>query len=79
MIGSVVEACTSATMSSEAEIAVIIQAAPTDWIRPPKLETRLAIQIARNVGSAKGASGVPVSGSGTSFMALEERRCPSAP
>ena len=38
MIGSVVEACTSATRSADALIEAISQAAPTDWIRPPKLE-----------------------------------------
>ena len=49
MIGSEVEACTSATMSTESEIEVISQAAPTPWISTPKLEARLAIQIERNV------------------------------
>ncbi len=47
MIGSAVEVWTSATMSSEAVIVVIIQAAPTAWIRPPKFEARLANQIVR--------------------------------
>ena len=50
MIGSVVEACTSATMLAEVVIEVIIQAAPTACTRPPKFDARLASQIARNVG-----------------------------
>ena len=50
MIGSVVEACTSATMSADEEIEAIIQAAPTAWISPPKFEARLASQIVRNIG-----------------------------
>ena len=35
---------------------VIIQAAPTPWMRPPKLETRLADQTARKMPMRKGAS-----------------------
>ena len=50
MIGSVVDAWTSATMSAESVSVVIIHAAPTDWISPPKLEASVASQIARNVG-----------------------------
>ena len=50
MIGSVVEACTSATMLAEVVIVVIIQAAPTAWTSPPKFEARLASQIARKIG-----------------------------
>lgn len=45
MIGKEVEACTSAIMFSELESDVIIHAAPTAWINPPKFEARLAIQI----------------------------------
>ncbi len=47
MIGSEVEACTSATMLAEGEMEAIIQAAPTDCTSPPKLEMRLAAQIRR--------------------------------
>ena len=50
MIGSVVEACTSATMLAEVVIVVIIQAAPTACTSPPKFDARLAIQIARKIG-----------------------------
>ena len=57
MIGSVVDAGTSATSTGEADSEVIIQAAPTDWISPPKLDARLAIQIARKMGMAKGEEG----------------------
>ncbi len=45
MIGSEVEACTSAIMFSEVESAVIIHAAPTAWISPPKLDAMLANQM----------------------------------
>src|SRR3546814_15964075 len=54
MIGSVTDAWTSAT-SSALPIEVIIDEAPTDWIRPPKLEARLGIQTARNSGLVSGA------------------------
>jgi hypothetical protein len=54
MIGSVVEACTRAMRSAEAPMEVISQAAPTDWINPPKLEARLAIQTARKMRCRKG-------------------------
>ena len=65
MIGSVVDAGTSATSTGEADSEVIIQAAPTDWISPPKLDARLAIQIARKMGMAKGEDGWGDSVSGT--------------
>src|SRR6218665_1755894 len=57
MIGSVVEAWTSATMSTEDESEVISQAAPTACTSPPKFEARLAIQIVRNISCRNGASG----------------------
>ena len=57
MIGSEVEACTSATIFTESVIDVIIQAAPTAWINPPKLEARLATQMTRNVSCLNGANG----------------------
>jgi len=43
-------------MSGDGAIESIIQEAPTDWIRLPKFETRLADQILRNVRERKGAS-----------------------
>ncbi|WP_234934297.1 hypothetical protein [Agrobacterium vitis] len=43
-------------MLSEEEIDVIIQAAPTSWIRPPKLEVMLANQIVRKIWFLKGAN-----------------------
>ncbi|MNX53735.1 hypothetical protein D3C86_844370 [compost metagenome] len=55
MIGRVIEAWTRATIWAEA-MEDIIQAAPTDWIRPPKLVTRLVIQTARKTGWFSGAS-----------------------
>src|SRR4051812_33828344 len=56
MTGSVVEACTSATRSAEPVVAVISQAAPTDWMRLPRLDARLASHTARKIGWLKGAS-----------------------
>ena len=47
MIGREVDACTSAIMFSEDDSAVIIQAAPTAWISPPKFEAMLANHIVR--------------------------------
>ncbi|WP_439630175.1 hypothetical protein [Shinella sp.] len=64
MIGSEVEACTSATMLAEDEIEAIIHAAPTAWMSPPKFETRLAAQISRKVSFRKGARGDVRSGTG---------------
>ena len=49
MTGSEVDACTSATRSAEPVIEVISQAAPTDWMRLPRLDARLAIQTARKI------------------------------
>ena len=43
-------------MSAERAIEVIIHAAPTDWIMPPKLETVLAIHTERKTGDCIGAS-----------------------
>ncbi len=48
-MGKVVEACTSATMSGEGAIDVISHEAPTVWMRLPKFETRLAVQISENM------------------------------
>jgi hypothetical protein len=56
MMGNVVEACTSATMSGEGAIDVISHEAPTDWMRLPKLETRLAVQIIAKMREWNGAS-----------------------
>ena len=64
MIGSEVEAWTSATILAEEVIEAIIQAAPTDWMSPPKLEIRLAAQITRKVSFLKGARGDVRSGKG---------------
>ncbi|MNI59828.1 hypothetical protein D3C73_1150080 [compost metagenome] len=54
MIGRVTDACTRAVIWAEA-MEVIIQAAPTDWISPPKLVTRLVIHTARKIGCFSGA------------------------
>ena len=55
MIGSIRAVCTSATLSAEAAICVIAQAAPTPWIRRPRLESRLASQMRRNIVYRRGA------------------------
>src|SRR5690349_20651628 len=54
--GSVVEPWTRATRSADPVIEVISQAAPTDWMRLPRLDARLASQTARKIGWLKGAS-----------------------
>jgi hypothetical protein len=56
MMGKVVEAWTRATMSAEGAIDVIIQEAPTAWMRLPKFETRLALQIIAKMREWNGAS-----------------------
>ena len=45
--GSAVAAWTQATKSTVGAIEVISQAAATDWIQTPKLESSVAIQMAR--------------------------------
>src|SRR5262245_58724468 len=57
MTGSEVDAWTSETMSADPAIEVISHAAPTDWMRPPRLEARLAAHTARKVEWLKGANG----------------------
>src|SRR3954468_22587375 len=42
-------------MSAEGAIEVISHEAPTPWIRLPKFETRLAVQMARKMRCRKGA------------------------
>src|SRR3977135_1119753 len=69
MIGSVVDACTSATMLAESEMAVIIQAAPTPWISDPKFEARLAIHTDWKMPCRKGANGEVRSVKGSSLVA----------
>jgi hypothetical protein len=43
-------------MSAEGAIEVISQEAPTPWIRLPKFEMRLAVQMARKMRCRNGAS-----------------------
>ena len=50
MTGKVVEAWTKAIRSGEAAIVVISHEAATAWISPPKFETSVANQTARNIG-----------------------------
>src|SRR3954454_19999261 len=56
MIGSVVDACTKAIIPADAPREVISQAAPTDSIKLPKLDARLASQTARKIECRKGES-----------------------
>ncbi len=55
IIGSISAVCTSATLSADEAICVIAQAAPTPWIRMPRLESRLASQMRRNTVWRSGA------------------------
>src|SRR5882762_8301473 len=55
MMGRVVDAWTRATMSADGAIDVIIHDAPTAWMRVPKLETRLAVQIIAKTREWNGA------------------------
>ena len=55
MIGSISAVCTSATLSAEEDICVIAQAAPTPWIKRPRLESRLASQMRRKTENFSGA------------------------
>src|SRR6478609_5209132 len=71
MIGRVVEAWTRATSSAEAAIEVISQEAPTDWIRPPKFEIRLASQTARKTRCCRGARGDALGPGGSAAGFLE--------
>jgi len=66
MIGSVVDACTSATIVADVVIDVIIHDAPTDWISPPKFDARLAIHMSRKTRWRSGASAGARAGDGTS-------------
>ena len=55
MIGSINEVWTSATLSADDVICVMAQAAPTPWIRSPRLDNRLASQMRRNTACRSGA------------------------
>src|ERR1700691_6161380 len=55
MIGSINAVWTSATLSADDVICVIAQAAPTPWIRSPRLDNRLASQIHRHTACRSGA------------------------
>jgi hypothetical protein len=70
MIGAAVDACTSATMFAESVIDVIIHAAPTAWMSPPKFDERLASQIARKVECLNGARGDAGTAPGSSAIMI---------
>jgi hypothetical protein len=54
MTGRLSAVCTSATLSADDAICVIAQAAPTPWIRIPRLDSTLASQMRRNVAWRRG-------------------------
>src|SRR5690606_18786487 len=56
-IGRLIDAWTRAIIWGDAPMLAIVHDAPTDWISPPKLEARLANQIARKSGMRKGEGG----------------------
>src|SRR6202022_4496429 len=73
MIGSISAVCTSATLSADDVIWVMAQAAPTPWIKSPRLESRLASQMRRNTTCRSGAatlSAANILGFGWSVMAV---------
>src|SRR5262245_54109170 len=68
-------------MSAVGDSEVMSQDAPTDWIRPPKLENRLASQSARKTLCLNGVRGDArvIPGRGVaSFMAID-RVAPASP
>src|SRR6185312_162722 len=73
MMGSVVEAWTSATICGEGARDVISHAAPTDSMSPPKLETRLAAQMETKMRDLKGASVADVRHEAGSLLSNRER------
>ena len=70
-IGNVMDAWTKVTICADAPSATIIQAAPTPWIIPPKLEAKVAIHTDRKMPWRNGASADACSETGCaeSFMA----------
>src|SRR5882757_1101185 len=66
--GSITAVCTNATLSADEAICVIAQAAPTAWIRSPRLDNRLASQMRRNTACRNGAAMPSVGNFGASFM-----------
>ena len=57
MMGRVVEAWTRETRSAEPARDVISQAAPTDWMSPPKFEAKFDSHTARKIPCFSGAKG----------------------
>lgn len=52
--GSINDVWTSATISVDEEICVIVHAAPTPRTKMPRLDNRLAVQMRRNTAYRKG-------------------------
>src|SRR5690606_25350279 len=57
MTGSVVDACTSATMLLESLRDVMSQPAPTTCTSPPRLDSSVAVQSLRNIRCRNGTRG----------------------
>ncbi|MNI51304.1 hypothetical protein D3C73_1060230 [compost metagenome] len=55
IMGAIRAVWTSATIMASSVNRLMLQAAPTPWIRMPKLDKRLADQILRNTGTPNGA------------------------
>lgn len=72
-MGSVTDAGTSAISWGEPDSEVMSQAAPTDWISPPKFEARLANQTALKMGVENGDGGLVESASVTGRNEAEMR------
>jgi hypothetical protein len=71
MSGNVAEAWTSATMLFESDMVVIIHAAATFWINPPRLDISVAIHSARNVEFLNGASDDARCGTKRDYLLLD--------
>jgi hypothetical protein len=78
-MGSVVEDCTSVTISADSAIDSINHEAPTTWIRPPNCETRFAIQTLRNIPYRNGDSAEPAAGARDFTSVRRPERAPSPP
>ena len=70
--GKTMAVWTSDTMKGSAVRLVISQPAPTSCIQVPRLDTRLAIQIARNMGRRRGA---PADGSTAASAGSSRELC----
>jgi hypothetical protein len=81
--GSISAVCTNATLSADAVICVIAQAAPTPMMRSPKFDSRLAVQIRRKTPCRSGARAplaltfFPAAATAIAVLASTALVCPS--